>query len=332
MKKRITDRHSGWVKGLSRVGLVLVAIFSSGRALAQQADDPEALISKGIELRRQGNDLRAEGYFKRAYQIAPTPRATAQLGLVELALSDFVACERYLSNALADDDAWVRSYQKTIEDSRRTARAHLLQIVVTDAPPGTNATVEKGRHVQLGTDGVLWMPPEETAVVFSAAGYQTVTTTVRGRAGTVQRLAIAMVRVPVATAPSPAEPAPIRPTTPTPDDGAAHSKSILRWTGVGVAAAGVVAGAIGVGLVVTGNGRRDDIESASSSATKPYDPADGNWQSLQHEGVGFMIAGAVAIAGGATLFVLGRQESKPADGVALAPAVGRNGLGIVGRF
>ena len=73
---------------------------------------------------------------------------------------------------------------------------------------------------------------------------------------------------------------------------------ILRWTGVGVAAAGVVAGAVGVALVVTGNGRRDDIEAASSSGTKPYDPADGNWQSLQHEGIGFMIGGAVAIAGG----------------------------------
>jgi hypothetical protein len=330
---RTADGYSGWVREPLRVGLVLVAIFSCGRAHAQQADDPEALISKGIELRRQGNDLRAEGYFKRAYQIAPTPRATAQLGLVELALGDFVACERYLSDALGDDDAWVRSYQKTIEDSRRTARGHLLQIVVTDAPPGTDATVEKGRRLQLGADGVLWLPPEETAVVFSATGYQPVTTTVRGHAGTVQRLAIGMVRVPIATAPSPAEPAPITPSSSMgTDDGAAHAKSILRWTGVGVAAAGVVAGAVGVALLITGNDRRDDIEAAASSGTKPYDPADGNWQTLQHEGIGFMIAGAVAIAGGATLFVLERQEGKPADGVALVPAVGRNGLGIMGRF
>ena len=129
--------------------------------------------------------MRAEGYFKRAYQIAPTPRAMAQLGLVELALGDFAACERYLSDALADDDAWVRSYQKTIEDSRRTARSHLLQIVVTDAPPGTSATVGKGRHAQLGADGVLWLPPDETTVVFAATGFQPKTTTVHGQAGTI---------------------------------------------------------------------------------------------------------------------------------------------------
>ncbi len=322
---------------IARLGIVLITIAVSGPAIAQQGEDPEALIRQGIELRRQGDDVRAEGYFKRAYEIAHTPRSMAQLGLVELAIGDNMAAELYLTNALAGDDAWIRSYQKTLEDSRLSARGHLMQVIVTDAPPGSSALVEKEPRVDLHLDGVLWLKPGSTVVVFSAAGYQTVTTTVRGRAGTVQRLAIGMVRVPVTTEPSPAEPAPIKPTpasTPATDDGTTPTRSIRRWTGVGVAVgvAGAALGGVGAALLVTSNSKRDDIESAANGGTKPYDPSDGNWHSLQRDGIGLMIGGAVAIAFGATLVLMGRHETTPAGQISLAPAIGPTGVTVVGRF
>jgi hypothetical protein len=61
-------------------------------ALAQE--EPEALIRQGVELRRKGQNALAQGYFKRAYAIAHTPRSAAQLGLVEHALGYFAALVR----------------------------------------------------------------------------------------------------------------------------------------------------------------------------------------------------------------------------------------------
>ena len=57
--------------------------------LAYAADDraaADALITKGLELRREGRALEAIGLFQRAVAIAPTPRSVGQLGLAESAL------------------------------------------------------------------------------------------------------------------------------------------------------------------------------------------------------------------------------------------------------
>lgn len=314
---------------LFRFSLVLTTICASGLAIAQQTEDPEALIRQGIELRRQGDDVRAEGYFKRAYEIAHTPRSMAQLGLVELAIGDDMAAELYLTNALAGDDAWIRSYQKTLEDSRLSARGHLMQVVVTDAPPGTSAVVDKEPRVELHLDGVLWLRPGSTVVVFEATGYQPITMTVRGEPGTIQRIAVGFVH----PGEGGATVTEAHPNIQT-DDASSRSKAGRRWIGVGVAigVAGAAVGGAGAGLLVTGNSKRDDIEAAANSDTKPYDPSDGNWRSLQREGIGLMIGGAVALAGGVTLILLGRHEATATDQISFAPAIGRTGIGVVGRF
>jgi hypothetical protein len=48
---------------------------------APPSEDPEVLIRVGNDFRRKGDNKRAEGYLKRAYEIAHTPRSAAQLGL-----------------------------------------------------------------------------------------------------------------------------------------------------------------------------------------------------------------------------------------------------------
>ncbi len=61
-----------------------------------------------------------------------------------------------------------------------------------------------------------------------------------------------------------------------------------------------------VGVVVwqKGNSKRDNIEAAKA----PYDPSDGNWQTLQRSGVGLMVGGGIAVAAGAVLYVVGHRE------------------------
>jgi hypothetical protein len=68
--------------------LLLFVVCVLGTRAAGAAEDPEALIRQGIELRRAGQDARAEGYFRRTYQLAATSRTAAQLGLCELAVGD----------------------------------------------------------------------------------------------------------------------------------------------------------------------------------------------------------------------------------------------------
>src|SRR5512138_3799471 len=72
--------------------LVVVSLLASSVAMAE-SEEPEALIRQGIELRRRGDDARAHGYFKRAYELSKTPRAAAQLGLVDQAVGRFAEAD-----------------------------------------------------------------------------------------------------------------------------------------------------------------------------------------------------------------------------------------------
>ncbi|HEX3695674.1 MAG TPA: hypothetical protein VH374_09815 [Polyangia bacterium] len=54
-------------------GLVVAGLSLASTAAATQSEDPETLIHQGIELRKKNDDLRAEGYFRRAFELARTP-------------------------------------------------------------------------------------------------------------------------------------------------------------------------------------------------------------------------------------------------------------------
>ena len=88
-----------WVAGC----LALPSLQSATAA----GEDPEALIKQGVELRRQGKDAKAEGYMRRAYQLAATPRTAAQLGLVEVAVKNYLDAEAHLSEALRGKIRWL---------------------------------------------------------------------------------------------------------------------------------------------------------------------------------------------------------------------------------
>jgi hypothetical protein len=107
---------------------------------------------------------------------------------------------------------------------------------------------------------------------------------------------------------------------------------LARPIGAGLAIAGVAVTAVGVVLALEGAAKRDDIESTAMT-TKRYDPSDGNWQTLQHAGWGMVIAGSVAAAGGATIYLLGREHAAAASrpgALSLAPGVGS--LWLEGTF
>src|SRR3982751_2270792 len=96
----------GTVRGA--LAVVLIAGALVGAARQARADDAEPLIRRGIELRRAGRDAEALEQFRQANQLAPSPRAAAQIGLAEQALGRWLDADGHLRAALAaPSDPWI---------------------------------------------------------------------------------------------------------------------------------------------------------------------------------------------------------------------------------
>jgi hypothetical protein len=320
------------LKSLLVVAVVVLPLAAPtvAGAAPSTTEDPEALIRIGNGLRRKGDDKRAEGYLKRAYELAHTPRSEADLGLCELALGRFRRAEEHLSEALAADDSWVQDNKAALISSRDKARAKLLAVEIVGAPRDATVVLPDSTVTKLPADGVLYVDPGDVKLSVQAGGHKPAAVEIRGVAGEKRKAEVAMPSTeqapPVAAAPAPAAaptPAPAPETRPTaapspetPPSGApsappapsvdTSSERAQRIAGIVVGAVGVAAAATGVVLLVKGNSEVDTTNAASRT-TPPgvYDPANGNYETLQHAGVGLVIGGAAAVAVGGTLFVLG---------------------------
>jgi hypothetical protein len=89
------------------LGVAFAVAFSLARAEAapgHDADDEDAIIHHALELRRSGDDRAALKELERAYEIAHSPRAAAQLGFAEQALGLWPEAEGHVEALRADDD------------------------------------------------------------------------------------------------------------------------------------------------------------------------------------------------------------------------------------
>src|SRR5688500_19880419 len=107
-----------------------VLVGAASPVLAQEAE-AEALIGKGVALRRLGQHEQALPYFERAYSMFPTSRSNAQLGFAKAAVGRAIEAERHVAGALADEsDPWVRKNKTIIVKALSEIRASLAQVVV----------------------------------------------------------------------------------------------------------------------------------------------------------------------------------------------------------
>jgi hypothetical protein len=100
-----------------------------------RADDvdgeSEQHMQHGIELRRLGKNREALEAFQRAYDLRPTPRASAQIALARQALADWVGAERGIEDALqAAEDPWIARYRDVLAQALTTVRGHLATLYV----------------------------------------------------------------------------------------------------------------------------------------------------------------------------------------------------------
>ena len=326
-------------------------LFVTGIARAADVEEPETLIQQAIELRKKGDNARAYGYLKRAYDLARTPRSAAQLGLVEHALGRWADAEVHLGEALASGDPWVDANRQRLESSRTFVRSKLGRVEINGAPADATAGVGSDPPVKIPGDRVIYLAAGERTLRIEAPGLSPVTKTVTVRVGetatiTVEAAAKDSGRGPATAAAggagptaggeSPGAGAPSGDTTPAPAPVAADrdSGSGLRIAGLGIAGGGLALGVAGIFVRGAATSKLDAIARDAKNGD-PYNESNGNWKTLDRAGVAMIVTGGAAVVAGTVLYLVNRMSSESSKvAVAFTPNVGDGGgaLTIAGRF
>jgi hypothetical protein len=309
---------------LARALPLALVLIAPARAQAQDAD---ALIKQGVELRRAGQDQAALEQFRHAYDLEPTPRALAQMGLAEQALGRWIDGEAHLARALeAAQDPWIAKYRGTLEGSRAEIGKHLGSLAVTGGPDGAELRVD-GRPVgTLPLRRTLRLPLGTFTLEASVAGRVVVARAVSIVAGitTHEDLSSAAPAPPVAV--QQGQHASTSDARPGDEGGSGGgiARRHLAWIAAGGAVALVGAGAA---FLYVGN------NNASAYGTCMV----GNCESLKTTGTREQVAGVTGLvlggALGATAAVLFASTPVTADRrVACAPRLDLGGASCALRY
>ncbi len=256
VRRRVGGKHVKmgprrlWVRAAVIVITLTFAFPGAGRSQTETHENPETLIKKGNELRSRGQDLEAFTYFQRAFEIAPSPRTTGQLGLVEFALRRWVEAEVHISRALAAaDDAWIRRHRNTFVAALATVRTHLGDLEITGSPEG--ATVLVGSQVvgSLPLMRTIRVAEGDATVRVRAPGYLPYNRVISIKPGETTRLAVFLEterRRESINIPSPSASL----VTASSGGTAGSSLNPTRVAGTALLVGGAVATAAGIGLLV----------------------------------------------------------------------------------
>ena len=147
---------------------VLVGVFCG----AARAEDPEALLQKGVELRRNKDDEGALKVFEQAYEVQKSPKAAAQIGLAAQAIGIWGRADRRLREALASpNDPWIRKHHSTIEDALKVIGSHVGHLEVSGSPSGAQVRVDGELVGTLPLGEPVSVTAGRVALEVSADGY-----------------------------------------------------------------------------------------------------------------------------------------------------------------
>ena len=330
--------------------LAAIALASTAARAATDAEQAEALIKEGVQLRAHDKAADALAVFEKAYEISRTGRTAAQLGLCELELGHFVSADRYLSEALTGPEhPWVRKNKATLKKSQDTARASIGELALIVSPPGAEVVVN-GKPVDRALLGApLRLDKGSVDLEVRAPGFGPSRETIIVAGGKNEQRTVTLVpeaKPVLAVAPPP----------PAPDAGAAlvvpppndpHKKQRLAaWITGGAAVGALVFGTVEAlsarsksdafnghtgttGGVVYQDCGTKQLTPACKSLKDDYDSA------LTLSIVGFAAAGALA-ATSTFLFVRSSPHGAEGDGAvrafACVPDPVARGLGCSLRF
>lgn len=207
----------------------------------------EALLERGIALRKRGDDLEAVAAFQRAIAIAPSPRAFAQLALGEQALGRWLDAREHLVAALARvDDPWIGTHRGTLQAALREIEAHLGRLELSCDVTGAEVQID-GRTVgRTPLPEALPLVAGQSVVQIAAEGYFPITRQVEIDAGGLSRIEVHLTPrpAPLTSALLSAEAAPVGPSAGVAERG--HpTRDLLQYGSLGLAGLGLTLGVTG---------------------------------------------------------------------------------------
>lgn len=350
--------------GTARSGSLGVA----AAVAAEESDD--AVIARGVALRKEGDDQAARELFMKVYERSHSARAAGQLGLAEQALGRWEEAEAHLREALrSPNDAWVKKNHDALSRDMLLIKAHIARIEIVGDPEGAEILVN-GRTVgKLPLSGPISTSAGSVDIEARAPGYQHEMRTLNLTGGQYQRLVMrlqkdepapsatatpvppaSIVATPTPETPPPAATAPPPGAKPSADDQPSLVRPVAKWTALGLAGAGL---AVGITSSVIRANKLDSFKSANGGGCVENNgravDADGNpvpacqslldsYKSMRTwQIVGFVSAGVFA-ATWLALFLTEPPAAEPHAGVArahalvCAPMADPNGAGATCMF
>ena len=264
--------------------VALLLVVHLHPALAR-ADDPDLLIMRGLDLRRAGRSADALALFRRAYEVAPSPRALGQMGLVESSLQLWADAEAHLLAALATpDDAWVHRNRQFLEQARERTRQHMGELLIT-GPPGTKVSLGQRWIGSLPLAAPVRLAEGDVVINATSDGYKPFSLDLSIKGGTPVAVSIVLERIDLSP-PNP-EKRDLPSSAPPP-------RNWRLWTGTTLAVAGAGVLAWGIGWIAL-DGRRDCSGGQAASCAITYD--------TKPPGILLAVGGsALALAGGVLLY------------------------------
>jgi hypothetical protein len=228
------------------------AAFAPGHAWsATPAEQAEALVRQGNQLRSAGDDQSALPIFQKAVDIYPSPRTWAQLGLVEKALGRWADADQHLTDALkGGQDPWIQKNVRILEQTLAEAKRQVARIEITGEPAGAEVLVN-GRPVgKVPLPQPIRVNAGTVDIEMRAAGYRPTLRTVSVTGLQYQPVVIRLEREGAAS-PGATEspPGAVSPLAIGAGPGAEGAAQPWRPWAIGGTAAG---GAIGLGLGILG--------------------------------------------------------------------------------
>jgi len=266
------------------VAFIVVANLNPAQARGDDAN-PDVLIMRGLDLRRAGRSADALALFRRAYEVAPSPRTLGQMGLVESSLQLWADAEAHLVAALTTpNDAWVHRNRQFLDQARDRTKEHMGELVLT-GPPGTKVSLGEKAIGSLPLAAPVRLVEGDVTIRATSAGYEPFSLDLSIKGGA--RAAVSIVLEPIDLAARDSEARNLVSAAPAP-------KRLRLWTGATLALAGAGAFAWGMAWIVL-DGQRDCGGGPPAGCATTYDTRT----------PGILLAvggGALALAGGTLLY------------------------------
>ena len=275
---------------LRAAAIALIVVAHVSPALARPDDaDPDVLIIRGLDLRRAGRSADALALFRRAYEVAPSPRTLGQMGLVESSLQLWADAEAHLGAALATpNDAWVHRNHQFLDRAKDRTREHMGELVIT-GPPGTKVSLGERTIGALPLAAPVRLAEGDIAISATSDGYRPFSLDLSIKGGARAAVSIVLERIDLA-----AHDPENGPERHDPESIAPPARRWRLWTGATLAVA--AAGALTWGIAwIALDGRPDCGGGQPAFCATTYDTRT----------PGILLAvggGALALAGGALLY------------------------------